>query len=419
MQNGVLLLVALIVAFLMLEGLLRLVPTWFMDYRSNIRYIPDRVVGYKLKPDQRVTAASTCYKIRPVVTNSVGFRDSEPVKDRYDVAVLGDSYLEAAQIPEDLHTSRLIERILNVNVLSTAVGGYGTINEFFCYREYMAKYRPRVVLLFFCGNDISDNDCKTSLKGALCADMTKQGEVVISPSDAGLIKFKEHLRATCRSCYGAAKLLATLKAAFAEHRAKSSNPPLPAAPPGTPSPVRAPSGTPAPEPVRAENALPRNWLITEHFLSRLNDEVRKNGGTLVVVPIDDSPSMRPLAGICRKNRISLLSIDEDLAKYRTAFNLPAPYFAYRCDGHWNPLAHFLVANGVSRFLLKENLIEGKDRSRIMASIDANLRRSPADILGDDAYSQIYRGGFYRGKSRIPGIMADENRASSPTGANIH
>lgn len=53
----------------------------------------------------------------------------------------------------------------------------------------------------------------------------------------------------------------------------------------------------------------------------------------------------------------------------------------------------------------------------MAVIDANLLRTPVNILGDEAYSQIYRGGFYRGKSRIPEIVADENRVSRGPQAN--
>ena len=65
----------------------------------------------------------------------------------------------------------------------------------------------------------------------------------------------------------------------------------------------------------------------------------------------------------------------------------------------------------------ENRIRREDRSRIMAVIDANLLRTPVNILGDEAYSQIYRGGFYRGKSRIPEIVADENRVSRGPQAN--
>ncbi|HEY3275863.1 MAG TPA: SGNH/GDSL hydrolase family protein [Syntrophorhabdaceae bacterium] len=395
-QNSLLLLASLILAVLMMEGLLRAVPTWFTDYRSNIRYIPDKTVGFKLKPDQSVCAASTCFKICPVVTNSLGFRDKEPLHDRYDIAVLGDSYMEAAQVPEDLYAARLIERILNVNVLSRSVGGYGTINEFYAYKEYMAKYRPRVVLLFFCGNDSDDNSCATSAsKGSLCADMTAQGRVVITPSNSRLMEFKEQMRMSCRTCYGAAKLWVTLKTAFIDRRSGNSNP------------VRPVTEKPVPGSVRSEGTLSGNWVITEYFLGKLNEEVKKNGGVLVVVPV--AYPMGHLDEICRKNGISLLSIHEEFGRYAADFNLPEPYFGYRCDGHWNPLAHFLAANAVSKFLLEQNLVEGKDRSRTLALADANLRTDPMHILGEDGYSQIYRGGFYKGKSRIPEIMADENR----------
>jgi hypothetical protein len=396
-HNGVLLLAGLVLAVLLLEGLFRLVPTSFMDYRSNLRYVPDGVVGIKLKPDQKECATSMCYKICPVAVNSLGFRDREPTEARYDIAVLGDSYMEAAQVPEGLYLARLTEKILNVNVISSAISGYGTIHQFYCYRQYMAKYRPSVVLLFFSGNDVADNCCTTStMKGTLCADMNGQGEIATSPSDGRLIEFKERVRTWCRSCYGVSKLWYTLKPALTRSGEKTSGV----------APRPASEGSPA-GPVPAEDYASKSWRITEYYLRQLNDEVNKNGGTLVVVPVftPDDAFRNHFTAIASRSGIRLLLIDGILSRYRTEFNLPNPYFGYRCDGHWNPLTHFLAANAVARYLLRENLIHAGDRDRMLAAVGANLSLGPRSILGSEAYAQIFGGGVYRGASNIPEIMA--------------
>ena len=407
LHNIILFLCSVIAAVLLLEGLFRLVPTWFMDYRSNLVYIPDEAAGIRLKPGQSVSAASMCYKISPVVVNSAGFRDREPVKGRYDIAVLGDSYMEAAQIPEGLYLSRLLEKIMGVNVLSGAISGYGTIHEYYCYREYMAAHRPRVVLLFFSGNDIEDNGCKTSMmKGVLCAETVKDGGIVISPSNGRLIQFKEWIRTTCKSCYGVAKLWITLKTTFAEYWSRSAKP---AGPGPAPSAV-----TPAPAPPSRPAGVSEGWVITEHFLLKLKDEVSRNGGTLVVLPVSgqDPNTVGRLVEVCRNHGIPFIPLHGVLAQYQKEFKLPPPYFLYRCDAHWNPLAHFLAANEVSRTLVKEKLITVRDEAAILATTAANLHMSPTAVLGDEAYAEIYKGGYYRGKSSIPAIIARETAGSS-------
>jgi len=390
LRNGAVLLFGVVAAFIMLEIFFRVVPTGFMDYRSNIRYIPDDAAGIKLKPNQSVSSMSTCYKISPVTTNSIGFRDKEWSKNFYDIAVLGDSYVEAAQIPEEHSAGELIEKILDVDVLNSGVSGYGTIHEFFCYRKYVARYKPRVLLLFFSGNDVEDNSCETSrMKGVLCATVSEHGEILVSPLNNRLIEIKEYMRHACRSCYGLLKLWVTIKSTLG--RGKEKRPRLESAP--------------------VEDSPSKGWRITEYFFRRLNEELNANKGTLVLVPIPGhgAAAMMQLSQICQRNKIRLLLIDEGFAKYQMTFNLPKPYFGYRCDGHWNPLAHFLAANIVSKYLLSENLIEVRNKDRMLASIERNLCQSPVRVLGEEVYAQIYEGGFYEGKSNILRILGKTNR----------
>ena len=99
---------------------------------------------------------------REVVTiNSKGLRDDEATYDRDDqfrILLLGDSFVEARQVPlEDTFHVRL-EELLDVEVVAGGHHGWGTDNELLWYRHEGSKYFPDLVLLLYQpGNDVQDN----------------------------------------------------------------------------------------------------------------------------------------------------------------------------------------------------------------------------------------------------------------------
>jgi hypothetical protein len=103
--------------------------------------------------------------------NSGGFRDREfPIEkppNTVRIAVLGDSYVEAAQLDRELIMTTIMEQELNrcesfgarrVEVMNFGVTGYGTAQEFLSLRHRVAPYSPDIVVLaFLTGNDIRNN----------------------------------------------------------------------------------------------------------------------------------------------------------------------------------------------------------------------------------------------------------------------
>lgn len=82
----------------------------------------------------------------------------------YRIALLGDSFIEAFEVPYDSTVGEVVERRLSamrgtpVEVLNFGVGGYGTTQELLTLRHKVWKYSPDLVLLAVTtGNDISDN----------------------------------------------------------------------------------------------------------------------------------------------------------------------------------------------------------------------------------------------------------------------
>ena len=109
-----------------------------------------------------------------VEINSDGWRGPEvplaAAPGTFRIALLGDSYIEAFEVPFEKTIGELLEGRLSalrgtpVEVLNFGHGGYGTTQELLTLQHEVWKYSPNLVLLAVTtGNDISDNSRR--LKG--------------------------------------------------------------------------------------------------------------------------------------------------------------------------------------------------------------------------------------------------------------
>lgn len=94
--------------------------------------------------------------------NSTGMRDRERslAKIRRRVVVLGDSYVEGLQLPDDKTVTRDLEKLLGDSweVLNFGITGAGTTESLLIYNHLAKSYSPDIVALFFyVGNDVRNN----------------------------------------------------------------------------------------------------------------------------------------------------------------------------------------------------------------------------------------------------------------------
>jgi lysophospholipase L1-like esterase len=100
--------------------------------------------------------------------NSVGMRDGEHAFEKkagtFRILLLGDSFMEALQVPADSMLATLMERDLtratgrSVEVINGGVSGWGTGDELRYLTRYGLAYHPDlVVVAMTLHNDISDN----------------------------------------------------------------------------------------------------------------------------------------------------------------------------------------------------------------------------------------------------------------------
>lgn len=158
------LLVALLIGLLIAEVALRII-----GYTYPVFYTSDIVRGYALEPGMSgwYRKEGTAY----IRINSDGQRDREHARQKpantLRIAVLGDSYAEALQVPlEDAFWVVLEQRLQScpafagqkIEVLNFGVSGYSTAQELLTLREKVWNYAPDIVLLAMTtNNDITDN----------------------------------------------------------------------------------------------------------------------------------------------------------------------------------------------------------------------------------------------------------------------
>ncbi|MBV8771130.1 MAG: SGNH/GDSL hydrolase family protein [Deltaproteobacteria bacterium] len=339
----------------------RLANLWFPYF-----YCYDAHRGWGLNP-----GAHGWYRregVAYVRINRDGFRGPDYPKAKpagvFRVAVLGDSYVEAIQVPEDETFTAVIGRALGecrflkgkrVESINFGVDGYGTAQELVTLRRKVWQYSPDVVVLaIFLGNDLRNNS--VVLEGDQCRPfytyhdnrLKLTGPLIDSPAyrawcaarfDYRDLRFVELFRNTWETVkHGAG-------APNAEH------------------PVEKAINYDIYKPP-ADGAWQRAWQVTEALVSEMHDEVARHQAIFLAVTEDTSIQVWPepltrkrfeeklgvsdlfypdhrIAELGRRNQFEVLNLAPILQSYAEthhAFlhgfkNTPMGF------GHWNETGH--------------------------------------------------------------------------------
>lgn len=132
-------------------------------------YGPNRELGWTLRPGASGLVSTETPQV--VRINSHGFRDQERSYEKppsiFRIAILGNSWTEALQVPLEKIYVSVLERELNakacfagkrVEVLNFGVAGYSTAQELLLLRHEVWNYHPDLVLLaFYPARDVANN----------------------------------------------------------------------------------------------------------------------------------------------------------------------------------------------------------------------------------------------------------------------
>lgn len=140
-----------------------LVGAWRANYWldlghvSRLDNVPDDELGFTRRPNLSwkgsIPGSDHVVEYR---TDSRGFRNPTEV-ERAEVAFLGDSYTEAAQIDVEHTFAQLVAQRTGRSVVNLGRGAYGPPQELIVLRREGLRYAPRfLVWQIFEGNDLSD-----------------------------------------------------------------------------------------------------------------------------------------------------------------------------------------------------------------------------------------------------------------------
>lgn len=148
----------------LVEGVVRVLDPAGGDLRGLHELRPDRPWLYGLVPSsvRRLRASGDVV----YAVNADGFRDAprarEPAPGTFRIVVLGDSVAFGYGVAQDeTFPSRLERRLaaasaVPIEVLNLAVNGYNPYTEAALFADVGRAYRPALVLVQFCVNDLND-----------------------------------------------------------------------------------------------------------------------------------------------------------------------------------------------------------------------------------------------------------------------
>jgi hypothetical protein len=302
--------------------------------------------------------------------NSVGMRDREHTVDKqpetFRILLLGDSFMEALQVPADSMLATLMERDLTratghpVEVINGGVSGWGTGDELRYLTRYGLAYHPDlVVVAMTLHNDISDNlrrDWYTMRDGVL---------VDRNPAPKSWLQFKVlELKAFLATHIQLYQLwrrvrhggeMQQLGQALNSHVVKLFTVPSP-----------------------PDIAL--GWQLTDRLLAAIRDTSKSVGSQMAVVllPLRYQLADTAFASLVKKaemppNRMGMYQPQIVIRRMADSLHIPvidllpafqqwtaagkAPLYL-DWDGHWNDAGHRLAANVVVQNLVAANLVPG-------------------------------------------------------------
>ena len=366
------LLLVLAGAALALEGALRTFGLFLPGtYSVGMYLMRDPTYGLIHVPGATALLRTPEYNVR-VDINSQGFRDRElseqPPPGTRRIVVLGDSFVEGAQVAADQMLTRRLEARLQaagvgtVEVVNAGVYTWGTAQEYLLLTQQIGRLHPDLVILAFTSaNDVSDNRCREddppTMRTRPCFVLDHDGSLRLVPftlEQPSRLKGLWELR-------DVSYLAKALNGAALR--------PLVRAVSGMPAEVHELTAQYVADPMLVYATNPTAgwedaWAITEALIAASAEAARADGSDFLLVNIPGKVEIHDEQWASLTQRFNLKDADWDLAApsrrleamatrqqiayvdlrpaFRTAASTGRRLYYYT-DGHWNADGHDLAA----------------------------------------------------------------------------
>jgi hypothetical protein len=274
----------------------------------------------------------------------------EPTPDVERILFIGDSMVAGFEVPLEQTFYRRLETLLNTRddgqryeVIGAGHRGYGTDLELLFYGQEASRYQPdMVVLVIQPGNDIQDNHPGLRLQGASSfpyfslengqltlhtPDITTVPTNPAAPSINPIHDTLYQISYLYRLLYRRISVTQSVRQTFTD----------------APNPDAA---------ARTAQAFEEAWLVLRALITRFRDNVESAGGQFAVM-VTTSRSLVGDAGEQTYQMVYAMLDDLkiDYLKLQPSFTADVlPTLQYKCDQHWTPTGHEVVAAQLATFL---------------------------------------------------------------------
>ena len=373
------------------------------EYSYPEFYQIDLQRGYSLRPG--VSGWYTKEGRSYVEINSDGLRDREHTQtkspDTIRIAIIGDSYAEALQIPiesafwavMDRDLASCAEKTKKLEVINFGVSGYGTAQELITLREHVWKYAPDIVILAFTtSNDITDNSRVLRKTNEVPYFIHQNGRLVLDDSFQSTSNFR--LRRSTLSVIGTwfrdhFRLIQAILESSRAIRLRLGSLRSPAQPEQTVVSAKAKDlelsselgldNLVYVEPQSAE--WKEAWNVTEELIVTMRNEVVAKGAKFLVVTLSNGPQVAPSAegranfmrifgvtdlfypdnrikALGGRENFDVLTLAPEMQSYATRNNVILHGFDKNIgSGHWNLDGHRVAGDLLAQKLCTDGWLK--------------------------------------------------------------
>ena len=328
-------------------------------------------------PKQKTSFSSPCFFTYPITINKYGMRDKErkiEKNNKFRIAILGDSIMEALQVPDYKYSSiiieeNLIKRNYDVEVLNFSFSGYGTAQQLALYNALVKNFKPDLVVLFtLASNDLRNNsrdleylaygkDLKTygtQLAPAFSYYEYENEKLIYYPNLVKNSNIKRYAKSIIYNVYSAdylRKLFLNLKRIKNLKNIENNNKN------NLKNEIIITNKTRDNSKELINEYFKKAKINTYQIIKKFKNDVEINDGKLMQVIYNDSvENSKIFENIAKENFIEYLSFgpkDNDIYKsYLLKNNIEFKETHPVCDGHPNAIGHKIIAEITTNWLEK-------------------------------------------------------------------
>ena len=146
----------------------------YLGYAASDIYTQGEAGLLILNPNKNIHIRSVCFQ-NDVKTNSFGFHSREYPLEKsegaFRIAIIGDSFVEAMQVPLEKTVASLLEQKLNslssrsyrYEVIPFGISSHGTNKNISYYEKYASRFNPDLVIDAMAWNDIEDDVLESNI----------------------------------------------------------------------------------------------------------------------------------------------------------------------------------------------------------------------------------------------------------------